>query len=368
MKYIAVFFGGESVEHDISVITGVMAINSLNREKFVPVPVLITDDGEWFTGEKLFDLDEYKSLDYKKLKRVTLICGENALYEMKGKKHKKICEISCAINCLHGERGEDGSLGGLLSMCKIPLASPPTMPSSISIDKNFTKKVMRALNVKTVGGIMIKGSLTESMAKKIEFPVVVKPNRLGSSIGVSKAENLEQLYSSVNLALRFGEEVLIEPCLSDFIEINCAVYKKANGEIVASECEQPIGADKVLTFDDKYENGKRIFPANIEKRLADKIKRVAKKIYAEMCFSGIIRIDFFVVKMEVYVNEINTVPGSLAYYLFTKTMREFSELLEELINGALCEYAKSITVIKKYDTGILSFNGCKSCKRVEKRL
>lgn len=366
MKNIAVFFGGESVEHDVSVITGVMTTNSLNKEKFLPVPILISSDGEWFTGDALLDLDAYKTLDYKTLKKVTLICGENALYEIKGKKHKKLFEIACAVNCLHGERGEDGSLSGLLSMCKIPLASPPVMPSAISIDKNFTKKVLRALKVKTVDGVLIKGGLNKSALEKIEYPVIVKPNRLGSSIGVSKAENLTQLRSAINLALRFGDEVLLEKCLADFIEINCAVYKKANGEIVVSECEQPIGADKVLSFNDKYENGQRVFPANIDKKIADKIKRTAKKVYIEMCFSGVIRIDFFVVGGEVYINELNTVPGSLAYYLFCKTLKEFSMMLEDLIEVALCEYAKSMTVIKKYDTGILLFSGCKSCKRIGK--
>ncbi len=365
MKNIAIFFGGESVEHDISVITGVMTANSIDKQRFTPVPILISDDGAWYTGEQLFDLDEYKNLDYKNLIKVTLICGDNTLYVVNGKRYKKLCELSCAVNCLHGERGEDGSLGGLLSMCKIPLASPPVMPSAISIDKSFTKKVMKALNVKTVDGILIKGGLKDKDIEKIKLPCIVKPNRLGSSIGVTKVENLEQLRSAVGLALRFGEEVLIEPLLDDFTEINCAVYRGADGKVVVSECEQPIGADKVLSFGDKYQSGQRIFPARIHKRIADKIKRTTKKVYQEMRFSGVIRIDYFVVGGEVYLNEINTVPGSLAYYLFCKTLKEFTKMLNELIDLALCEYAKSITVIKKYDTGILSFNGCKSCKRLK---
>ena len=365
MKNIAVFFGGESVEHDISVITGVMTANSLDKEKFNPVPVYISKSGEWFTGEQLFDLDGYKSLDKRRLNRVTLICGENSIYIIKGKKLKKLCEIACAVNCLHGERGEDGSLSGLLNMCKIPLASPPMLPSAISIDKNFTKTVMRALKVKTLDGAVVKGAFEFSdMAKTVEYPVIVKPNKLGSSIGVSRAENPDELSSALSYALRFGENALIEPCLEDFTEINCAAYRSSDGSIKVSECEKPVGRTKVLSFGDKYENGNRVFPADIEEKISKKIKDVTRKIYSVMGFSGVIRIDYFVTEKQVYLNEINTVPGSLAYYLFCDTLKEFSSMLTDLIEVALKDYAKELTVEKTYESGILTFNGGKSAKRL----
>ena len=365
MKNIAVFLGGESVEHDISIITGVMTANSIDREKFNPVPIYLTCEGEWYTGNQLSDLDEYKSLDLKRLKRVTLVCGENALYEVKGKRLKKLCAISCAVNCLHGERGEDGCLAGLLNMCKIPIASPPMLPSAVSIDKSFTKTVMRALKVKTLDGAVVKGATgVEEANKTVSYPVIVKPNRLGSSIGVSRAENQAELESALSYAMRFGDNVLVEPCLEDFIEINCAAYRAADGSVKVSECERPVGASKVLSFGDKYESGSRVFPADIDKKTSDKIKSITRKIYISMGFNGVIRIDFFVVGKEVYLNEINTVPGSLAYYLFCDTLKEFSALLTELIEVALKDFAKEQTVVKKYSSGILTFGGGKSCKRL----
>ena len=365
MKNIAVFLGGESVEHDISIITGVMTVNSIDKEKFTPLPIYISNEGEWYTGESLFDLDEYKKLNLKKLKKVTLISGNNALYAVKGKKLKQIAVIACALNCLHGERGEDGCLAGLLNMCKIPIASPPMLPSAVSIDKNFTKTVMRALKVKTLDGVVVKGATgIEEANKNISYPVIVKPNKLGSSIGVSRAKNEQELESALSYAMRFGENVLVEPCLEDFIEINCAAYRSADGSVRVSECERPIGASKLLSFDDKYESGSRVFPADIDKKISDKIKNITKKIYASMGFNGVIRIDFFVVGKEVYLNEINTVPGSLAYYLFCDTLKEFSAMLTELIEVALKDFAKEQTTVKSFNSGILAFSGGKSCKRL----
>ena len=250
-------------------------------------------------------------------------------------------------------------------MCKIPIASPPMLPSAVSIDKNFTKTVMRALKVKTLDGVVVKGATgIEEANKNISYPVIVKPNRLGSSIGVSMAKNQTELESALSYAMRFGENVLIEPCLEDFIEINCAAYREADGGVRVTECERPVGANKVLSFGDKYENGSRVFPADIDKKIADKIKNITRKIYISMGFNGVIRIDFFVVGKEVYLNEINTVPGSLAYYLFCDTLKEFSGLLTELIEVALKDFAKEQTAVKSYNSGILSFNGGKSCKRL----
>ena len=342
-----------------------MTANSIDREKFNPVPIYLSEDGEWFTGEILFDLDEYKSLDLKKLKKVTLVCGGNTLYEIKGKRIKQLLAISCAVNCLHGERGEDGCLAGLLNMCKIPIASPPMLPSAVSIDKSFTKTVMRALKVKTLDGAVVKGVTSiEEASKTVAYPVIVKPNRLGSSIGVSRAENQAELESALSYAMRFGENVLVEPCLEDFIEINCAAYRAADGSVKVSECERPVGQSKVLSFGDKYESGGRVFPADIDKKTTDKIKSITRKIYISMGFNGVIRIDFFVVGKEVYLNEINTVPGSLAYYLFCDTLKEFSKMLTELIEVALNNFAKEQSAIKTFKSGILTFNGGKSCKRL----
>ena len=354
MKNIAVFFGGKSVEHDISIITGVMALNSLDKNSYNAIPVYIDKRGEWFSGDNLFDLDNFKSLDFKKLKKVTLIGGDNCLYQIKGKRLKKLANISCAVNCMHGERGEDGALTGVLEMSNIAYASPKILPSSVSMDKVFTKIVMKGLGINTLEGVEITDiNDIENYRSVLKYPLIVKPNRLGSSIGIGKADNEEQLISRVRYALKFGESVLLEPCLNDFIEINCACYKAADGKIIVSECERPVGANSVLTFEDKYEGGKRVFPADIEQKLSNKIKKTTAKIYQKLRFSGVIRVDYFISDNKIFVNEINAVPGSLAYYLFGNKLSTLKEMLSSLIECAEKEFSAAQTYQTEFSSGVI---------------
>ncbi len=365
MKNIAVFFGGQSVEHDISVITGVMTINCIDREKFSVLPVYVDKDGVWKTGENLFDIDEFKDIDLKKLKKVAIIGGDNTLYQVKGKKLKPIEKIYCAVNCLHGRKGEDGALSGLLSMSNIPLASPNMLSSSISMDKSFTKLVLKSLNVKTLKGVTVTNKAqVKDVLKKLEFPMLVKPNFLGSSIGITKADNKEMLIEGIQNALKYGESAIVEPFLSDVTEINCAVYRDDKGIINLSECEKPISRAEILSFKDKYQEGKREFPANIEKKLSNKIKATAKKIYESLGFSGVIRIDFFISNGEILVNEINSVPGSLSYYLFGDTKKSFMNMLTSLIMSAERNYLRDLNFIKEYNSGILTSFGSKGAKHL----
>ena len=214
MKNIAVFFGGQSVEHDISVITGVMTINCIDKEKFSVLPIYVAKNGEWKTGETLFDIDEFKNIDQKKLKRVTILNGDNSLYQVKGKKLKQIEKIYCAVNCLHGRRGEDGALAGALSMSNIPLASPNMLSSSVSMDKSFTKLVLKALNINTLKSVKVTSkSQVDKVLKELDFPLLVKPNFLGSSIGITKAENKEMLVDGIHNALKYCESAIVEPFL-----------------------------------------------------------------------------------------------------------------------------------------------------------
>ena len=365
MKNIAVFFGGQSVEHEISILTGVMAVNSLDTSLYNPIPVYVAKDGKFYTGEKLFDVDEFKKLNVKGLKQVVLLFGDKTLYWLKKNRLKKIADISCAINCMHGERGEDGSLAGLLNMCAIPLASPPITPSATCIDKEFTKTVMKGLKVKTLPGVAVCDlDEVDGVLGKLKFPLIVKPNNLGSSIGVERANDKEQLKKAVLNALKFGNLALIEPCLENFIEINCACYRDKDGAVKVSECERPIGSHEVLTFTDKYECGKRVFPADIEQKFSNKIKETTRKIYNALKFSGVIRIDYFISDGEVYLNEINTVPGSLAYYLFSDTLKGFKSMLTELITFSEREFAKGQTVQKTFKSGILMGIGSKGSKHL----
>ncbi len=364
MKNIAVFYGGVSVESEVSVITGVLTANTLRKKDFNVIPVYVNGDGEWFTGEYLFDPDNYAEFDKSKVKRVSIIGGSNALFQIKGKKVKELFPISCAINCMHGERGEDGSLAGLLNMCNIPLVSPPLLSSAVSMDKRFTKIVLKGLKVKALPSVTV-GSTAELDKLKLNFtyPVIVKPVCGGSSIGVNTANDLKRLSECVAYALRFGERAIIEPCLNDFTEINCAVYA-CDGKIFTSECERPIGKTEILSFADKYQGGGREFPANLDESVSLRIKKISERVYADLGFSGIIRIDYFVYGEEIYLNEINSVPGSLAYYLFCNTTAEFGNLLENLIKDGIKRASARDTFQKKFKSGILSSVGAKSSKRL----
>ena len=363
MKNVLVIFGGKSVEHDVSVITGVMTANVIDKQKYNVIPVLITADGEWVSGKELFDIDGYKSLDVKKLSKVTLTCASPILYKKKGKKLKEIASIYVAINCLHGGEGEDGSIAGLFNCCNIPLASPNVLSSAISMDKRFTKIVLKGLGVNVLPCDEVSSQTEAEMIKeRLTYPVIVKPNLLGSSIGITKAKTPNELIESVNGALRYGERAIIEPCLDGFMEINCAAYKDQNGKIKVSECERPVGKSNILSFNDKYQGGKRIFPADVSQDVSEKIKRITKTVYKECGFNGVIRIDFFVKEDEVYLNEINAVPGSLAYYLFCDTLREFSVMVEGLIQKGVNDFAKKSTFNTSYKSNVLLGFGSKGAK------
>ena len=366
MKKIAVFFGGESVEHDVSVITGVTTLNSIDTSRYQVIPVYVEGDGKFYTGDCLFDIDGYKTLNTKKLKRVTLLPSDNGLYQIKKAKLKKLCSISAIVNCMHGGVGEDGSMAGLFNVCKIPCTSSGVTASSMSMDKAFTKTVLKGLNVKHLSAVKVNGvyDLHKREKELAEFPVIVKPNLLGSSIGITKAENRSQLINGVLLALKYNDSVIIEPCLENFMEINCAVYRDYSGKLVVSECERPIANSEILGFDDKYKKGEREFPAKIEKRITDKIKKTTQKVYECCNFSGIIRIDYMVKDNQIYLNEINSVPGSLAYYLFSDTLKDFSLILTDLIEKAIKDNEKNKTTVKTFDSGILGGFGIKGAKHL----
>ncbi len=364
MKNVAVFFGGESIEHDISVITGVLTTNSVDK-KYNAVPIYVSKEGEFFTGEKLCDPDGYKNLDLNRLKKVALFPSGNKLFEIKGRRLKPLFEIAVAINCMHGERGEDGALSSFLSLCKIPLASPETAGSSVCMNKNLTKIMLKGLDLPFLPSITVKDVISAVSAEKFGYPLIVKPCTGGSSIGIGKAKNRMELEFAVCEALKYSNTAIIEPLLKDFTEINCACFKDGDGNLIVSECEKPIGREEVLTFSDKYERGLREFPAKIDGEVAEKIKKFTAKIYREFEFKGVIRIDYFLYKGEVIVNEINTVPGSLAYYLFCKSTPEFSKMLTEMIEYALTCFNKSSSIKKSFNSGVLSSLKGKGSKTVK---
>ncbi|MBR5899881.1 MAG: ATP-grasp domain-containing protein [Clostridia bacterium] len=366
MKFVAVFFGGQSIEHDVSIITGALTVNALDKDRYVGVPIYVSHEGDWYTGEKLKDVDGYKNLNLKKLTKVTLVCGSNVLYAVKNKRLKPLCTISAGVNCMHGERGEDGSLAGLLNLSGIPLASPPAFASSTAISKTNSKIFLKGAGIKVLPSVSVTDiSQTDAVTKKLNFPLFVKPDCGGSSIGVGRADDENGLKEALSVAFRYGERVIVEPFVKDFIEINCACYF-ADGRYVVSECEKPIKTSEYLSFGDKYCEGQREFPARIGEGVSQRIRSITKKVYQKLDARGVIRIDYMLIDGEIYLNEINTVPGSLAYYLFADTLSGFSIMLNDLILEAERRMAKSQTVIKKFSSSIITgLSGSKGAKRLK---
>lgn len=364
MKNILVFFGGRSTEHDVSIITGVLTLNSIDKTKFLPIPIYITKSGEWFTGDKLKNIEFFKNFNEKGLKKVRLGVSDGFLYELKKSKLKKLYAISGALNCMHGKNGEDGALCGILQLNKIPLASPNAFCSMLSMDKSLSKKILSSLDVLTVEGVTVmskdyfakKETVMLDIVNKLSYPVIVKPSSLGSSIGISVAKNFVELENSLKNAFFYDNEVLCEKYLDNAIDINCAVYKIGE-KILVSECEKPVTANEILTFSDKYLGSKnglsREFPANIKAEVSNKIKETTKFVYESLGFSGIIRIDYLLHGDTVYLNEINSVPGSMAYYLFCDTISSFTDLLTDLLNDSFISFIKKDTKTYEYDSKII---------------
>lgn len=368
LKKIVVFFGGVSTEREISVITGVLTLNSLDKAIYEPVPVFIDKNGTAWSGEPLFNLNFYKKMDFKKLYKVNFIIGNAGLFKISRRKNKEIGQIYCAINCMHGICGEDGMIAGLMKACNIPLASPDMFSSSLSIDKHLTKLILVGIKVPCVDYIKLERenffSRSEASIKyvgnKLGFPVIVKPARLGSSIGIKKVNDATELFPALCEAFNFDDKVLAEKYLPGARDINCAVYKDVNG-INVSETEEAFTVNEILSFEDKYGGSKitgekRRFPADIEEARSDDIKFYSKTVYKKLGFSGIVRFDFLLHNGEVYLNEINSVPGSLAYYLFCNKISEFSDLLHKIIVEAINNHKKELRRVMDFESNVLSGN------------
>ena len=365
MKNVLVFFGGKSCEHDVSIITGVLTVNSIDKELYNAIPIYVDKSGEWYTGENLKNIEWFKNKNLTKLTKVTLISGSDELYAVHKSKIKPICKIAVAINCIHGLNGEDGTLSGYLKMCNIPFASPDLFASSLSMDKDYTKVFLSGINVEKLPCVRLfkdcyyqkKQSTVKMLEKKFGYPVIVKPCNLGSSIGIAVAKSGEELLTALDKAFIYDEKVIVEKAIAGFREINCAAYKSGD-KIVLSECEEPITAGEILSFNDKYVGSKsgarKNFPADISKELSQKIKSITEKVYRKGDFTGVIRIDYLVLDGKVYLNEINSVPGSLAYYLFCDSVKDFSNMLTELLQEGLQKHVRESNRNYTFNSNVLT--------------
>ena len=331
MKNIAVIFGGESCEHDISIITGVQLLSRANLPDYNLIPIYIDRNGRWLTGDELFDLDNYND-EFFAVKECAITPSSQILYSIRKRKLKPITNIDAAILCLHGGSGEGGGVSGLLSMAKIPYSACNLTASALCLDKVAFKYMMKGIGVETIDGFAIfeeeyilgKQGVEEKV-EKIGYPIILKPSKLGSSIGIEVVSIREELEDKLKKCFLYDKKVLIEKYVEIKKEINIAIIEN-KGELIFSDTEEPISKSTILSFDEKYSNSsdgfegiKRISPALINEDMTQVIRDTAARVYSKLDLFGVVRFDFILDKgNQLYINEVNTIPGSMANYLFDK--------------------------------------------------
>jgi len=369
---VLVIFGGKSVEHDISIITGVQTLNACDKNKFDVTPIYITKQGKWLTSNKFYNIKTFaKNVEVNKdVLEVTLSTSGN-LFKVKGKKQTIIKKINFAFLATHGSQGENGALQGYLEMCNVPYSSPNVLSSAVCMNKYFTKIMLSKNNVKTTKFKLIKQQdyLKNNLkplkeAERLGYPVIVKPCSLGSSIGINFCKTYEQLRNAVSFAFLFDDNVLVEQCVQNLKEVNVAlVGNRQSCEI--SQIEEVLTDKNFLTFENKYlnnnsakgmESASRIIPANIDGKTKQIVQNYAKKAYKVLNCKGIVRLDFLIdtLNNQVYLNEVNTIPGSLSNYLFKSQDCSFGLLLNKAYDYAIKEFESSNGKVINFSSNVLS--------------
>lgn len=378
MKKVGVVFGGRSVEHEVSVITGMQVIENMDKTKYEVVPIYITKEGKWLTGNGLKEYSTFKNNDFKDAKEILISPnnGDSNLYanpESVGLFGKKIIDkIDIIFPALHGTYGEDGSIQGLFELMNIPYAGGGVLASSVGMDKILMKDVYKANGLPVVDYHWFyrtnwksnPDNVISDIESNLTYPVFVKPANLGSSIGINIAKNRADLIESIEVAVAYDRKIIIEKAVENPREINCAVMGY-DEEVITSFCEEPLGWKDVLTFEDKYvksnaKGGKstgerRIIPADIEDTLREEIELLAKKAFIVIDGAGCSRIDFLIdVNNKVYVNEINTLPGSIGFYLWEGKGISFTKLIDKLIDIAIKTHSEKDENIYSYESDLFN--------------
>lgn len=380
---VAVFFGGRSVEHEISVISALQAISAFNREKYNIVPIYISKQGRWYTGDNLLNIRNYRDMVslVKDAEEVFMRpeFGDFNLYRVNtksglfSKKNPVVTELHVAIPVLHGTNGEDGVFEGLLETIGIPFAGCNTLSSANGMDKITMKMILRESDVPVVDYVWFtdkewdrnKEDIIAKIENKIGYPAIVKPANLGSSVGIGKAEERDNLIEKIDNACRFSQRIIVEHMIEHMKEINCSVLGDCD-DYQPSVCEEPISKGDFLSYDEKYRGGnegmaaseKRI-PADIPEETAKRVQHLACETFRVLSCHGVSRVDVMIDEKDnqIYVNEINTIPGSLSYYLWEASGIGFSDLMDRLVQLALKRRREVDRKTFSYDRNIFAMGG-----------
>jgi D-alanine-D-alanine ligase len=386
---IGVIYGGETVEHEVSVISALQAMNNLNEDKYDIVPIYISKDRIWYTGHMLRDIEFYKEFEDEKKYAIKVMLYKKGktflLQRTTGLFRKDITDLDVILPVVHGNNVEDGSLAGLLDSIGIPYVGSHVLGGALGQDKVVMKQVMESVNLPIVPYTWFydseyldnKENILKEI-KKIGYPVIVKPATLGSSIGIEVAKNEKDIESKIEDAMEYDTKIVVEKVIENLTEVNASVLGNYEYQKV-SPLEEVMGEDEILSFADKYlGNAKskgtaskgmastsRIVPARISEKLTKEIQDTAKQVFKVLNLSGVCRVDFLIDNKEnkFYVNEPNTCPGSLSFYLWKEAGMKYSELLDEMVSIAIKEYKHKNQKTMSFKSSIFDgFNGSKGLK------
>ena len=376
---LALMFGGKSVEHEISIISALQAAQSLDREKYNVIPIYITKSGEMYCGEHIGDIEAYKDVKGLLAKSYPVTIARNGgrveilRLEHKLFKNPLVSYVDVAFPIVHGTNVEDGTVAGYLNLLGVPYVGCDILSSALGMDKYAMKAVFKENGIPVLDCRIYHSDEFDDnpnlvildIEKNFGYPVIVKPVNLGSSIGISAADSKSKLEDSLSDAFRYSKRVLVERAITNLTEINCSVLGD-DRSAEASVCERPVSGDEILSYSDKYLGGsksskgmastKRIIPADISAENTHYIQELAVKAFKVLGCNGVARIDFMIDNDSntIYLNEINTIPGSLSFYLWEPKGVPYKELLDRMIALALKRERERDSVTYAFDTNVLS--------------
>ncbi len=379
---IGVFFGGCSTEHEISVISASQAMSAIDRTVYDVTPVYITKQGQWYTGDALFDVANYRDIPalLSKCRKVYMRPekGDFNIYECRHRMFgsEVVTRLDVAIPVLHGSYGEDGTFEGVLDAIGIPYAGCNVLASANGMDKITMKMILQACNVPVVDYVWFTDgqwaadstSILNDIERRLGYPVIVKPANLGSSVGIGRAADRDQLKERIDTAEQYSTRIIVEHMVENLHEVNCSVLGDCD-DYITSVCEEPIKSGEILSYEDKYMGGtkgakgmqasqKRI-PADLPEEVSDRIRFLAGETFRVLSCHGVSRVDVIMDadNGHIYVNEINTIPGSLSFYLWEASGIPFDKLMDRLVKLALKRQRQLDMKVRSYDQNNFSLGG-----------
>ena len=387
MIKVGVIFGGETVEHEVSIISAVQAMNKMDSDKYEIIPIYIAKDGQWYTGAVLREMDTYKDMELLKryTKNVVLYKKDGKfVLQSKGIIKRIVNDLDIMFPVVHGTNVEDGVLQGYLKTVGIPFVGSNVLASAVAQDKIIQKQVFECNNIPIVKYHWFydcdykddQDKVIKEIESKNSYPMIVKPATLGSSVGIASVDNKKELVEAIDDAIKYDNKIVVEEKVENLVEVNISVLGNYENNKL-SEIEEVITDNSLLTYEDKYigcgkksgskgmASASRIIPAEIDSKLRKEVEEIATNAFRAVGLSGVVRIDFLIdkKKKKVFINEINSCPGSLAFYLWEAKDKNFTALLDEMINIGIKNYKKEQSKVRSFNTNILSgFNGLKGAK------